>query len=146
MNISLNDYVVLNAQGAVDQDGMLGKLSAVVAKFAAERDGTNTKLEQELDKIFDESDKKSIKTELLALKLVTLRGGDFEKDLQAAKKELKAFVESHPRFGTGAGRSGGVSRLSLRDAENAREHGIEAPESTDEVEVEVSAADSAAAE
>lgn len=125
MQINLNDFTVLNADGSVDQDGMLVKLSEVVKEFATSRDGTNSALEKQLDAIFDASDKPAIQTVNLALKVVMARGGDIDKDLAAVKKELKLFVEAHPRFDTGAGRTGGIRRLSLKNAENAREHGLE---------------------
>lgn len=145
MQINLDEQAVFNTDGTVDQPGTRKKLDALVAQFAASRDGSNTKLEKELDKIFDSSATPGIQTTTLAVKLVMARGGDLDKDLPSVKKELKTFIESHPRFGTGVGRAGGIRRLSLKDAENAREHGI-APETTEESTQSAESAESAESE
>lgn len=111
MQINLDDYLVLNSDGTVDTKGMLNSLAGVVDQYAQGRDGSNSALEKVLDEIFDGSDKDSIQTTTLAFKVIMLRGGDVDKDLSATKKELKAFVDAHPRFSTVPGRTGGIKRL-----------------------------------
>lgn len=126
MNINLNEYVACNADGTVDQDAMLLKLAPVVAKFADERDGVTAALERTLDEIYDaEEPGQCIQTMLLATKVLTHRKLKLD-SMNSMKKEIQAFLKVNTRFEAVVGRGNGVKRLRLKDAENAREHGLAA--------------------
>jgi len=156
MQINLDEYVACNDDGTVDQDAMLLALVPVIAKFASGRDGSNAALEKVIDQVFNkETDGKIIPTMVLVTKVLTLQGASLD-GMGAMKKEVQTFVKSCPRFEAGPGRGGGVKRLSLKDAENAREHGLAEPDAVETLppaepcetqgETEVELAEVAAAE